>query len=188
MNIYAKVRTALFVLMMLPLSVLSGTLTAAAQQPSTPKPVIVEWVYRTKYGYKDEWWRICKKYQLAILERQKQLGYVEEYSVYAPSVHTSEDSRWDYRVIIVRSSQDAPPEQAESEVARQLFPDQETFTREENGGNRIKQRCIHEIDSIGIFPLSGCVRLASMGTSCYRPCLFSSIRPATKASMSSRLL
>jgi hypothetical protein len=96
------------------------------------KPVIEEWVYRVKYGYKDEWFRIFRKYQLAILERQKQLGYVKEYTVFAPSLHTSEDSRWDYRVIIVRSSQDSPPGQSEEEVARQLFPDQATFTREEN--------------------------------------------------------
>jgi hypothetical protein len=112
-------------------------MVALAQQPSTattasPKPVIEEWVYRTKYGYKDEWWRIFKKYQLAILERQKQLGYVKEYTIYAPSLHTSDDSRWDYRVIIVRVSQDVPPGQSESEVAKQLFPDQEAFKRDEN--------------------------------------------------------
>ncbi|SFS13786.1 hypothetical protein SAMN05421771_2393 [Granulicella pectinivorans] len=106
-----------------------------AQQPksaATAKPVIYEWVYRTKYGYKDEWFRIFKKYQLAILERQKQLGFVKEYTVYAPSLHTSEDARWDYRIIIVRSSQDAPPGQSEGEVAKQLFPDQAAFTRDEN--------------------------------------------------------
>jgi hypothetical protein len=105
-----------------------------ASTASTPsaKPVIYEWVYRTKYGYKDEWFRIFKKYQLAILERQKQLGYVKEYIVYAPSLHTSEDSRWDYRIIIVRASQDAPPGQSEGEVAKQLFPDQKAFTRDEN--------------------------------------------------------
>jgi hypothetical protein len=112
------------------------TLSATAQSnvisASASKPVIVEWVYRTKYGYKDEWFRIFKKYQLAILERQKQLGYVKEYTVYAPSLHTSEDSRWDYRIIIVRASQDAPPGQSEGEVAKQLFPDQATFTRDEN--------------------------------------------------------
>jgi hypothetical protein len=109
---------------------------AFAQQVSTvapaAKPVIYEWVYRTKYGYKDEWFRIFKKYQIAILERQKQLGYVKEYTVYAPSLHTSEDSRWDYRIIIVRASQDAPPGQSEGEVAKQLFPDQTAFTRDEN--------------------------------------------------------
>lgn len=99
---------------------------------SAAKPAIVEWVYRVQYGHKDEWWRIFKKYQIAILERQKQLGYVKEYTIFAPSLHTSEDSRWDYRVVIVRASEDAPPGQSEGEVAKQLFPDQEAFTREEN--------------------------------------------------------
>jgi hypothetical protein len=116
----------------------SGALSAASAQQAglasvqAPRPVIEEWVYRTKYGYKDEWFRIFKKYQIAILQRQKELGYVKEYTVYAPSLHTSEDSRWDYRVIIVRASQDAPPGQSEDEIAKQLFPDQETFKKEEN--------------------------------------------------------
>jgi len=105
---------------------------AVAVSAPAPKPVIEEWVYRTKYGFKDEWWAIFKKYQIAILERQKQLGYVKDFTVYAPSLHTSEDSRWDYRVIIVRASVDAPPGQSEGEVAKQLFPDQTTFKREEN--------------------------------------------------------
>jgi hypothetical protein len=112
-------------------------LVAAAQAPAAAvapasKPVIIEWVYRVQYGHKDEWFRIFKKYQIAILERQKQLGYVKEYTVFAPSLHTSEDSRWDYRVIIVRTAEDAPPGQSETEIAKQLFPDQEAFKREEN--------------------------------------------------------
>jgi hypothetical protein len=125
----------------LPLLILTAGATtpvAAAMQQAeavplpAKKPIIVEWVYRVQYGHKDEWWRIFKKYQIAILERQKQLGYVKEYTVFAPSLHTSEDSRWDYRVIIVRASEDAPPGQSEAEVAKQLFPDQEAFNREEN--------------------------------------------------------
>lgn len=109
----------------------------AAQQTApiaalAPKPVIEEWVYRTKYGDKDEWWTIFKKYQIPILERQKQLGYVKDFTIYAPSAHVSEDSRWDYRVIIVRASGDAPMGQSESEISKQLFPDQTTFNRDEN--------------------------------------------------------
>lgn len=116
--------------LMAPLAVSRGSV---AQQPAVAsKPVTVEWVYRVKYGAHDEWWQISRKYQLAILERQKQLGYVKEYTVYAPSLHTSEDARWDYRIIIVRASQDAPPGQSEAEVARQLFPDQQAFHRDEN--------------------------------------------------------
>ena len=105
---------------------------AVTTSASVTKPVIEEWVYRTKYGYKDEWWAIFKKYQIAILERQKQLGYVRDFTVYAPSLHAGEDYRWDYRVIIVRASADAPAGQSEGEVAKQLFPDQAKFKSEEN--------------------------------------------------------
>lgn len=128
-----KILISLFILGVLaaaPASVFSQQ--GAAASVSVSKPVIEEWVYRTKYGYKDEWWAIFKKYQIAILERQKQLGYVKEFTVYAPSLHTDEGSRWDYRVIIVRASADAPPGQSEGEVAKELFPDQATFKREEN--------------------------------------------------------
>jgi hypothetical protein len=99
---------------------------------SVKKDFTEEWVYRVQYGHKDEWFRIFRKYQLAILERQKQLGFVKQYTVWAPGLHTSEESRWDYRVIIVRTSYDAPAGQSEDEVAKQLFPDQATFKREEN--------------------------------------------------------
>lgn len=40
-----------------------------------------EWVHRVHYGHEDEWFLIFKKYQVAILERQKQLGFVKQYTV-----------------------------------------------------------------------------------------------------------
>ena len=137
MKLYTRnfFKAFLFAAVLFSSSLASPSLASAQQPPATtsaPKPSVVEWVYRTRYGYKDEWWRIFKKYQIAILERQKQLGYVKEYTVWAPSLHTSEDSRWDYRIIIVRASADAPPGQSEGEVAKQLFPDQAAFTRDEN--------------------------------------------------------
>lgn len=98
---------------------------------TTPEePFLEEWVYKVKWGHSDEFFEILKKYQLAILERERQLGYVTQYTVYAPGLHTSEDQRWDYRVSIVFKNQAAGKH--ESEVARQLFPDQQTFKKEEN--------------------------------------------------------
>jgi hypothetical protein len=105
---------------------------AAATSASTGKTETVEWVYRVRYGHEREWFRIFRKYQVAILERQKQLGYVKEYTIWSPGLHTSEDARWDYRVIIVRTAGGAPSGQSEDEVAKQLFPDQEAFQREED--------------------------------------------------------
>ncbi len=125
------VRIALLALAFLP-AALPSTVHAQSPAAVTPKPVTVEWVYRVKYGFKDEWWALFKKNQISLLEKQKQLGYVKEYTVWAPGAHTSEESRWDYRIIIVRASADAPPGQSEGEVAKQLFPDQATYKREEN--------------------------------------------------------
>ena len=117
-----------------PLASLPGNAQQATKSVAavSVKPETEEWVYRVRYGFKDEWWRIFRKYQIAILERQKQLGYVKDFQVWAPGLHTSEESRWDYRIIIVRASHDATPGQSESEVAKVLFPDQDTFHQEEN--------------------------------------------------------
>jgi hypothetical protein len=121
------------------LSVLAFTPSATTAQQAVnsmttfpAKTETVEWVYRIRYGFHDEWFRIFQKYQIAILERQKQLGYVKDYTIWAPGLHASEDSRWDFRIVITRASHDAPTGQSESDVAKQLFPDQEAFHRDEN--------------------------------------------------------
>jgi hypothetical protein len=93
---------------------------ALAQDPAA-KPYQVEWVYKIKYGYQAEWWSIFQRYQIAILDREKQLGYVASYIVQRPSLHTSEDSRWDYRIIITYPNWAGSTH--EGEVDRQLFPD-----------------------------------------------------------------
>ena len=70
--------------------------TSPGQQNSAiaqDEPFLEEWVYKVKWGHNEEFFEILKKYQLAILEREKQLGYVTQYTVYAPGLHTSEDQR-----------------------------------------------------------------------------------------------
>lgn len=98
-------------------------------QPAS-KPYQVEWVYRVKYGYQDEWWKLFQKYQIAILDREKQLGFVTNYIVDRPGLHTSEDARWDYRIVITYPSFEAS--QHEGEVQHQLFSDQATLRKEED--------------------------------------------------------
>jgi hypothetical protein len=102
--------------------------------PSTPaaneKPYLVEWVYKVKWGHSDEFWQLFKKYQIATLNREKQLGYVTSYIVYRPGLHTGEDTRWEYRIVITYRNQASSGHGAE--VEKQLFPDQATQKREEN--------------------------------------------------------
>jgi hypothetical protein len=97
---------------------------------SSEKPYLVEWVYKVKWGYADEFWQLFKKYQIATLNREKELGYVTSYTVYRPGLHTGEDSRWEYRIVITYKNISSSGHG--SEVEKQLFPDQVTMKREEN--------------------------------------------------------
>jgi len=106
-------------------------LAPAYAQTAPAKPVFQEeWVYRVKYGFQDEWWRIFQKYQIAALDEEKRRGYVVDYTVFRPGLHTSEESRWDYRIIITFKDRDAATH--EGEVIKALFPDAAALKPEEN--------------------------------------------------------
>jgi hypothetical protein len=141
MTPHSKIRNALFLTGLLfafaVLVVRAGTLfwatahasSQAAAVGTAEKPYVVEWVYRVKWGHQEEFFAIFKKYQIPVLDKEKQLGYVTDYSIYAPSLHTSEDSRWDHRVIIVYKNE-ASHGHAE-EISKQLFPDDVSRKRDE---------------------------------------------------------
>jgi hypothetical protein len=105
----------------------SGASTAAT---GADKPYMVEWVYKVKWGYADEFWQIFKKYQIATLNREKELGYVTSYAVYRPGHHMSEDARWEFRIVI--TYRNIGTSTHGSEVEKQLFPDQADMKRGEN--------------------------------------------------------
>jgi hypothetical protein len=103
---------------------------AGAAASSADKPYLVEWVYKVKWGYADEFWQLFKKYQIATLNREKELGYITSYTVYRPGLHTGEDSRWEYRIVIAYKN--ISSSQHGSEVEKQLFPDESAMKRGEN--------------------------------------------------------
>jgi len=97
---------------------------------ASEKPFLVEWVYKVKWGHADEFWQVFKKYQIPVLNRQKELGYVISYTVYRPGYHTGEDTRWEYRIVIAYKN--LASSRYGREVTKQLFPDQATLNREDN--------------------------------------------------------
>jgi hypothetical protein len=126
------------------LLVVSAALTSALGMPAAAQstsaqshlsPYLVEWVYRVKWGESDEFWRLFRKNQIPLLDKEKQLGRVLSYTVYRPGLHTSEEQRWDYRVVITYRDILATTES--HDLPKQLFPDQATFKREENQRWRI---------------------------------------------------
>jgi hypothetical protein len=119
----------LFVTLFTVVTALSFGVSHSQAQTST-KPYLVEWVYRIKYGYQEEWWRLFLKYQIATLDKEKELGFVTNYQVVRPGLHTSEDARWDYRIVI--TYKDAASAAHGGEVEKSLFPDAESRKKDEN--------------------------------------------------------
>ena len=110
---------------------LTGVGTVLGQPPKPGvKGYEVEWVYRVRYGFIDEWWDLFRKYQIPILNKEKALGYVLDYRIYHPQLHTDEASRWDYRVEIIYKDVDGSKH--EEEVTQSLFPDAAKRKHEEN--------------------------------------------------------
>jgi hypothetical protein len=101
----------------------------AHSQAANNQPYVVEWVYKVKWGYQDEFWQIFQKYQIATLNKEKELGGVLKYEVFRPGLHTSEDHRWDYRIVIYYK--DVASSSQGSKVEKQLFPDQAKMKHEE---------------------------------------------------------
>ena len=111
-----------------------GPGAADAQTPSrAEQPYVVEYYYQTRWGYADEFIRLFRKNHYPVLKKEIESGRILSVTATAPRFHGTEDRRWDYRVTITfRNAQVASePDPNAAAVLRQLFPDQETFRREE---------------------------------------------------------
>ena len=95
-------------------------------------PYVVEYYYKAKWGYAEEFARLFRKNHLPVLKKQIESGRLLEVRAEKPRLHATEDGRWDYRVTIVyRSAAAAAEPSGEDQITKQLFPDQETYRREE---------------------------------------------------------
>jgi len=104
----------------------------AQSVPSSGKPYAIEYYYKVKWGHADEFLRLFKKNHYPLLKKEAEMGRILKVWMDQPRFHTTEDGRWDYRVTIIfknAATMDEPFD--EDALKKQLFPDQETYQREE---------------------------------------------------------
>lgn len=105
---------------------------AGAQPAGGDLPYTVEYYYKARWGSADEFLRLFKKNHYPVLNKQVETGRLVSVSAVRPRYHATEDGRWDYKVTLVfRSVAAAHDSSAEDAIVKQLYPDQETFRREE---------------------------------------------------------
>jgi hypothetical protein len=66
------------------------------------------------------------------LKKEVEMGRMTKVSVVIPVYHTTEDGRWDYRVTIVYKNAAVANDNFDSSaLVKQMYPDQDTFKKEE---------------------------------------------------------
>jgi hypothetical protein len=96
------------------------------------QPYVVEYYYKAKWGHADEFLALFKKNHYPVLKKEMELGRILKVSMNAPRLHATEDGRWDYRVTIVFKNAAIANDNFDSAaLIKQLYPDQETYKKEE---------------------------------------------------------
>ena len=114
------------------LALISSVKADPPQNKSNDEAFVADYYYKAKWGYADEFIRLFKKNHFPVLKKQMETGRILSVTAAKPRYHATEDGRWDYRVTIVFKNMAAASDQASEEpIIKQLFPDQETYKREE---------------------------------------------------------
>jgi hypothetical protein len=96
------------------------------------KPFVVEYYYKVKWGYANEFLSLFEKNHYPLLKKQVEMGRMLSVSAVTPRYHTTEDGRWDYRVTIVFKNATVANEPFDEQaLIKQLYPDQDTYKKEE---------------------------------------------------------
>src|SRR5215831_6745627 len=118
----------LFSMFALPLFAQGAPPQATADQPYT-----VEYYYKVQWGHQQEFLQLFLKNHYPLLKKIVETGRMISIKIETPANHMTEDARWDYRVTIkFKNSTVATTANPDEEaLIKQLWPDQETFKREE---------------------------------------------------------
>jgi hypothetical protein len=113
-------------------SALQAQPNASQQQTAGDKPFVIEYYYKAKWGHADEFISLFKKNHYPVLKKEIELGRILKVFAQVPRYHTTEDGRWDFRTTIVfKNAQVANDNFDSAPILKQLFPDQDSYKKEE---------------------------------------------------------
>ena len=97
------------------------------------QPYAVEYYYKVQWGHQQEFLQLFLKNHYPLLQKVVESGRAIAVKIEEPANHMTEDSRWDYRVTIrfKNSTLATTGNPDEDRLIKQLWPDQESYKREE---------------------------------------------------------
>ena len=105
----------------------------APPQGAPDQPYTMEYYYKVQWGHQQEFLQLFLKNHYPLLRKIVESGRMLAVKIEQPSNHMTEDARWDFRVTIKfkNSTLATTANPDEERLVRQLWPDQETYRREE---------------------------------------------------------
>ncbi len=105
----------------------------APPQAAAGQPYAIEYYYKIQWGHQQEFLQLFLKNHYPLLRKQVDSGRILSVKIETPANHMTEDARWDYRVTIrfKNSTAATTPNPEEESLIKQLWPDQDTYKREE---------------------------------------------------------
>jgi hypothetical protein len=105
----------------------------APPQAGANQPYTIEYYYKVQWGHQQEFLSLFLKNHYPLLRKIVETGRMSSVKIESPAYHTTEDGRWDYRVTITfpNSTVATTANPQEESLIKQLYPDQETYKREE---------------------------------------------------------
>ncbi|MBS1600715.1 MAG: hypothetical protein JST75_21005 [Bacteroidetes bacterium] len=106
---------------------------AQSSKPASENYFTVENYYKVKWGYEDEFIDLWKKNHYPLLKKAMEKGDIVSVIASKPRLHSGEDTRWDFRVIIVfKNSEMAFSSNLTTPYRKQLYPDLDKLEKDEH--------------------------------------------------------
>jgi hypothetical protein len=109
-----------------------ATANSSAQTRSADPAFTIENYYKVKWGYAEEFIDLWKRNHYPLLKKAREKGDILTIVAQKPKLHSSEDTRWDFKVTITfKNAALAFNPDLLTPYKAVLYPDQQKLTKEE---------------------------------------------------------
>src|SRR5450432_1504545 len=116
----------------IPLLLISTSSLSQQNTPSSKDYFTIEGYYKVKWGHADEFISLWRANHYPLLKKAMEKGDIISITASKPRYHSSEETRWDFRVTIVfKTVALAFDENLTEPYKKELYPDQESFKKAE---------------------------------------------------------